>query len=142
MATNAEKMIQLVRDRVAYGVKENAPGICIVKDEDGNEMLKLGFDAHRDYITVIGYEAAPEVSVDICASLAALCTLAGDKPVMAAYNLTREDLERELSDDGTVDEANGFAISLAMSMLKEALKVYSSLYNEKKAQGEEWHGNE
>ena len=141
MATDAEKMIRLVRERCGYGVPENAPGVCTVKDEDGTEKIKLGFDAHRDYITAIGYEAAPEIRADLCAAPAALCSLADQKPVMTAYNLTVEELAGELSDDGQVDEENRPALSLAVAMLKEAAKVYSLIYNEKKAKGEEWHGN-
>ena len=96
MATDAKKMIRLVQERTAYGVPKDAPGVCTMQDEDGNPRIKLGFDAHRDYITVMGYEAAPEVSVDICAALAALCGLAVNNPVMTARSLTEEDLAAEL----------------------------------------------
>ncbi len=141
MATNGEKMIQLVKDRVGYGLPSNPPGFCVVRDDSGKDMLKLGFDAHRDFISVIGYEAADEVSVDICAALAALCKLAEKKPVMTAYTLTEADLILELSDDGELDPVNQMAVSLAMAMLKEAILVYSKVYAEKKASGVEWHGN-
>lgn len=141
MATNAQKMIELIQARTAYGVPENAPGLCIVQDEDGSTALRLGFDAHRDYITAIGYEAAPEVRADLCAALAALCTLAADKPVMTAYNLTEADLARALSDDGSVDEENESAVSIAVAMLHQAAAAYAQIYVEKKSQGEEWHGN-
>ena len=141
MATDAEKMIRLIQDRTGWGVPENAPGVCTIQDEDGSAMIRLGFDAHRDYITVIGYEAAPQVSADICAALAALCTIAVNKPVMAAYNLKSEDLAAELSDDGHMDAENQVAVELAMAALKEAVKVYAKIYTDKKAEGEEWHGN-
>ena len=55
MATDAKKMIRLVQERTAYGVPKDAPGVCTMQDEDGNPRIKLGFDAHRDYITVMGY---------------------------------------------------------------------------------------
>lgn len=141
MATDAGKMVKLVQERTAYGVPKKASGICSVQDEHGTVMLKLGFDAHRDYITDIGYEAELEISIDLCAALAALCTLALHKPVMTAYTLTEQDLADELSDDGHVDEENKMAVSLAVTMLKEAANVYANTYVEKKTQGEEWHGN-
>ena len=141
MATDAKKMIRLVQERTGYGVPENAPGVCVMQDEEGNPKIKLGFDAHRDCITVMGYEAAPEVSVDICAALAALCSLAVNSPVMPAYNLKAEDLAAELSDDGQVDEANRTALNIAIAMFKEAAPMYARVYTQKKAQGEEWHGN-
>lgn len=141
MATDAGKMIKLVQERCAYGVPNKASGVCSMQDEHGTEMMKLGFDTHRDYITEIGYEAAPEIRIDLCAALAAICTLALHKPVMTAYTLNENDLAGELSDDGTVDEENKMALSLAVAMLKEAVNVYSNTYVEKKAQGEEWHGN-
>ena len=141
MSTNAEKMIDLVRTWTCYGVPKNATGLCIVRDEHGEEHLKLGFDAHRDCITAIGYEASPETGVDVCASLAALCLLALNQPVMTAYNLSEADLCAGLSDNGSVDEANRPAIKLAMTMLREAIRVYANTYTEKNAQGEDWHGN-
>ena len=119
MATDVKKMIRLVQERTAYGVPEKAPGVCTMQDEDGKPMIRLGFDAHRDCIAVIGYEAAPEVSVDICAALAALCGLALNRPVMAASSLTAEDLAAELSDDGKVDEENRMALDAAIAMFRE-----------------------
>ena len=133
MATDAKKMIRLVQERMAYGVPKDAPGVCTMQDEDGNPRIKLGFDAHRDYITVMGYEAAPEVSVDICAAL--------NNPVMTARSLTEEDLAAELSDDGQIDPENRPALSIAIAMFREAVRMYAKTYTEKKAQGEEWHGN-
>ena len=141
MATDVKKMIRLVQERTAYGVPEKAPGVCTMQDEDGKPMIRLGFDAHRDCIAVIGYEAAPEVSVDICAALAALCGLTLNRPVMAASSLTAEDLAAELSDDGKVDEENRMALDAAIAMFKEAVRMYAKVYTEKKAQGIEWHGN-
>ena len=134
MATNGEKMIELVRARSFWGVPEEAAGLCTVQDEEGLERLRLGFDAHRDAIAVIGYEAAPETGADVCAALAA--------PVMTAYNdLDEAVLAAALSDDGTVDEVNRPAVALAVAMLREAIRVYARAYAEKKARGEEWHGN-
>ena len=141
MATNGEKMIELVRARSFWGVPEEAAGLCTVQDEEGRERLRLGFDAHRDAIAVIGYEAAPETGADVCAALAALCSLAVNSPVMTAYNLKAEDLAAELSDDGQVDEANRTALNIAIAMFKEAARMYARVYTQKKAQGEEWHGN-
>ena len=141
MATDAKKMIRLVQERMAYGVPKDAPGVCTMQDEDGNPRIKLGFDAHRDYITVMGYEAAPEVSVDICAALAALCGLAVNNPVMTARSLTEEDLAAELSDNGQIDSESRPALSIAIAMFREAVRMYAKTYTEKKAQGEEWHGN-
>ena len=142
MATNGEKMIELVRARSFWGVPEGAAGLCTVQDEEGRERLRLGFDAHRDAIAVIGYEAAPETGADVCAALAALCGLALDQPVLTAYNdLDETALAAALSDDGTVDEVNRPAVALAVAMLREAIRVYARAYAEKKARGEEWHGN-
>ena len=132
MATDAKKMIRLVQERTAYGVPKDAPGVCTMQDEDGNPRIKLGFDAHRDYITVMGYEAAPEVSVDICAALAALCGLAVNNPVMTARSLTEEDLAAELSDNGQIDPENRPALSIAIAMFREAVRMYAKTYTEKK----------
>ena len=41
MATNGEKMIELVRARSFWGVPEGAAGLCTVQDEEGRERLRL-----------------------------------------------------------------------------------------------------
>ena len=62
--------------------------------------------------------------------------------MMTAYNdLDEAVLAAALSDDGTVDEVNRPAVALAVAMLREAIRVYARAYAEKKARGEEWHGN-
>ena len=54
MATNGEKMIELVRARSFWGVPEGAAGLCTVQDEEGRERLRVGFDGDREGIAVMG----------------------------------------------------------------------------------------
>lgn len=132
MATDSEKMVKLIRERTRQGVPSEPAGEAKVQDESGDTMLRFGFSLHRDIITDAGYEAAPEVVIDIAATVAAMCGKIIDLKVMEAALLTPLDLEALVSDDGSVDEENKPAVALSYMLLREALKEYSRKRNEER----------
>lgn len=126
MATDAEKMIRLIRDRIAAGVPENAEARAEVKDESDRVRIRFGFTTYRDIIQEAGYEADDDTALDVAACLAALADKIEGMKVMEAALLSPADVEALVSDDGEVDEENKPAAALAYVVLAEALKGISN----------------
>lgn len=132
MATNAEKMIQLVREGVDYPLPEEPMGKSVIRDEDGKDRITFGFNTKREILREVGYQADPEIAVDVVAAIVAVTKLVKDRKTMEAWLVTKEEIAGELSDDGQVDQENQIAVELAYLLLKEALKEYSVYYTEHK----------
>lgn len=76
MATDIEKMLRLVTERVGTRLPESIQAESVMQDEEGHVYLRLAIAVHRDIINEIGYYAHPDVSVDVAAAMAALTQLA------------------------------------------------------------------
>ncbi|MGI6020791.1 MAG: hypothetical protein ACOX71_04880 [Lachnospiraceae bacterium] len=131
MATDVKKVIELVKEEIGKGIPEGAEAESIMQDPDGNIQLKLGIKCHREIVTEIGFFAAPEIPIDVVAAMASMTQLAKGQSVMAASLIKPEAIEEALSDDGKVDDENMVAVNAAVLMLKECLRRYSVVYQER-----------
>ena len=128
MATDVNRVVELIRSGDACRIPENPMGKAVLRDESGKDHISLGFVTKREIIRDIGFDADENAAADIVAAMSAVVKLVKDKKVMEAWLLTAKDIEAELSDDGNVDEVNRVAVGIAEMMLKESLKTYSSYY--------------
>lgn len=132
MATNVDKVFDLVKRGADLKLPEQPQGSCVIRDEDGKDRIRFGFTTHREIIREVGYEADPEVSADVAAAVAAMTELVKDKKVMEAWLITPQAIAEKLSDDGNVDPENEPAVQIALALLKESLRTYSSYYSANK----------
>ena len=130
MATNVKQMLQLIQDRTCAVLPSEIQGESCMKDENGEDLLRLGIAVQRDIILSAGYEAAPDIPADTAACLAAVCTLMANRTIASAFLLTAADIASSLSDNGELDEANRPAAAIAALMARECLRNYSFHYNE------------
>lgn len=134
MATDIERMLRLVTERVGTRLPESIQAESVMQDEEGHVYLRLAIAVHRDIINEIGYYAHPDVSVDVAAAMAALTQLARGKAIMAASLITAGTIAAELSDGDRLDEENLDAVNMAALMLRECLRNYSASYNRARAE--------
>ena len=130
MATDIEKMLRLVTGRSHVGTLEAPDAESVLRDESGREHLHLEISVRRDIIREARYTCDSDVSVGLAAAMAAAAGLAENRAIMSASLIGSADIERELSDGGTLDEADKPSAAMAALMLHECLRNYSMRYNQ------------
>ena len=105
----------------------NVPGkveaVGELRDEDGSNLAYLSFSTERDIITDIGVTVSADCPEILRAALAATCSLAHMKAVMAADLINPDDVMGQLEGEGGDDEY--FASLMAILTLKNALASYA-----------------
>ncbi|MGN0775680.1 MAG: hypothetical protein ACI4MM_03265 [Candidatus Ventricola sp.] len=90
---------------------------------NGEKLLTLAFETHRDIICAIGYRREALADDALCACTAALCSLVKGKAVMAADLLGPSEIAEALRVD--MDDALFYQAVLAVLCLKNALSSYA-----------------
>lgn len=97
-----------------------------INGPDGNTLLTIAFNTHRDIITEIGYSAPSSCPEELRACAAAVCQLAKDKAAMAAELLGPNDIASLFTDDGNLDDQTFYFALVAILALKNALSSYAA----------------
>ncbi|MGN0159542.1 MAG: hypothetical protein ACI39W_10520 [Brotaphodocola sp.] len=107
-------------------IPTNIQAMGEITGPDGNTLLTISFNTHRDLISEIGYSAPASCPETLRACASAVCQLAFEKAVMAAELLAPSDVALLLSDDGNLDDETFYFTVLAILVLKNALSSYAS----------------
>lgn len=125
MATNRERVLELASDKTLAGVPAEYNGMGETVEPHCGDVMRIYLQVNpRQVVVGAGFTISEGACAPVVASAALAAKLALDKPVMAAYTVNREDLAKELSDDGTLDQEHVHCAIMAELTLKRAVLDY------------------
>lgn len=125
MATNREKVLELASDQTLARVPAEYNGFGETVEPHCGDVMRIYLQVNpRQMVVDAGFTISEVACAPVVASAALAAKLALDKPVMAAYTISREDLEKELSDDGKLDQEHIHCAIMGELTLKRAVLDY------------------
>lgn len=125
MATDKAKVLLVEQLGENRGKLEDYHGKGECKEPECEDLLTIYIKADRQLITEIGFTITETACSPAVASASIATILAKGKPVMAAYIISKEDIMKELSDDGNMDKEHIHCAMMAEIALKRAVVDFS-----------------
>lgn len=127
MATVNEKVMLMAENKEYCKILNNSSGIGETSEPNCNDLLRIFIEVNnREMITDASYEITEGACASVRACAAVAVMLLKNKPVMEGYTISKEEIEKILSDDGTMDKEHIHCSIMAELTLKKAIINYAS----------------